>query len=66
MSALSVMQKALLQLRYGATLVLYAYVVAVQTFTTQETITNATSAKMWLLEKLHDVGGSVNLGYCFQ
>jgi len=26
-----------------------------QTFTTQETITNATSAKMWLLDKLHDV-----------
>ena len=31
------------------------FIVASKTFTTQETITNATSAKTWLLEALKDV-----------
>lgn len=31
------------------------FIIASKTFTTQETITNATSAKKWLLEKLKDV-----------
>ena len=32
------------------------FVIASKTFTTQETITNATSAKQWFLEKAQDVG----------
>lgn len=31
------------------------FIIASKTFTTQETITNATSAKLWLLEALKDV-----------
>lgn len=31
------------------------FIIASKTFTTQETITNATSAKLWLLESLKDV-----------
>lgn len=31
------------------------FVIASKTFTTQETITNATTAKLWLLEKAKDV-----------
>ena len=31
------------------------FVIASKTFTTQETITNATTAKMWLLEKAKNV-----------
>ena len=33
------------------------FIIASKTFTTQETITNATSAKQWLLEQAKDVSG---------
>lgn len=35
------------------------FIIASKTFTTQETITNATSAKSWLLEKAKDVRHSL-------
>lgn len=38
------------------------FVIASKTFTTQETITNAISAKLWFLEKAKDV--SRNSHYC--
>jgi len=36
------------------------FVVASKTFTTQETITNATTAKRWLLEAMKDVSILMN------
>lgn len=40
------------------------FIIASKTFTTQETITNATSAKDWLLEHAKDV--SANNMFCFE
>lgn len=35
------------------------FIIASKTFTTQETITNATSAKIWLLDALKDVSNEI-------
>lgn len=35
------------------------FIIASKTFTTQETITNATSAKQWFLTKAKEVGGTL-------
>lgn len=36
------------------------FIIASKTFTTQETITNATSAKLWLLDTLKDVCSQIS------
>lgn len=46
------MAEVLKKVNYETTL----FIIASKTFTTQETITNATSAKNWLLEQTKDVG----------
>lgn len=40
------------------------FIIASKTFTTQETITNATSAKSWLLEHAKDVSFTVSIMIC--
>lgn len=37
------------------------FIIASKTFTTQETITNATSAKIWLLDALKDVSNELTI-----
>lgn len=37
------------------------FIIASKTFTTQETITNATSAKIWLLDALKDVSNEITI-----
>lgn len=41
------------------------FIIASKTFTTQETITNATSAKQWFLEAAKDVSQICILSTCF-
>jgi glucose-6-phosphate isomerase len=42
------------------------FIIASKTFTTQETITNANSAKSWFLQTANDVGTVVNIIKCFE